>query len=288
MTIRTFDAPSAGPVVMHVTSSVGKVRAIVDSRLRQARVTVETSEDSGRYADAVAATDFAEEQVNHGRRIRVTVPEVRPVIRRHGAASYSSGGSTYHFGDSVTFAGGMHFGSVSGIRTTADGDVFIGDQKIVQDGRVVADKGTAVGGKAATITVTVRLPRDCALQLSTNSADLEVVGDLAAVGVTSISGSVELNGAVGWLTVNTTSGNVVAEHIARVVSHSSVSGSLEVLAYSGQAFESVSTSGHVRVTATPAASGTLQARSISGDVVTTGAWHLDLRTSSMTGRTRNR
>lgn len=280
MTTRTFQAPSAGPVVMHVTSHVGKVKAIVDARLRHAQVTVETSEDSGRYAEAVAATTFAEERVNHGVQVRVTVPEVRNV-------THHSGGSSYYFGDRVTFAGGMNIGGVSGIQTTSDGDVIIGGRRVVQNGRVVADKGTVVSGPAATITVTVRLPRECAVLLSTTSADLEVVGDVAAVGVTSVSGGVEVGGTVGWLTVNTVSGDVTADRVGRNVSHSSVSGDLEVLAYGGEAFESASTSGNVRVTATPAATGALSARSVSGDVITTGAQHLYLRTSTMTGRTRN-
>ncbi|MYZ37918.1 MULTISPECIES: hypothetical protein [unclassified Streptomyces] len=278
MTIRDFWAPSPGPLVVHVTSPVGKVKAIVDSRLRHAQVTVETGEDSGRFAEAVNDTEVTEEQVNYGRRLRVTVPEVRPVTHRHA-------GATYNFGENGTFVGGMTFGS--GIQATSEGDVFIGGRKVVQDGRVVVDKGTVVGGPAATITVTVRLPRECAVLLSSTSAGLEVVGDVAAVGVTSVSGAIELGGAVGWLTVNTVSGNVVAERVDRNVSHTSVSGSLEVLAYSGEAFESASTGGTIRVTATPASTGVLRANSVSGDVVTTGAGHLDLRTSSMTGRARN-
>ncbi|MFJ3182375.1 DUF4097 family beta strand repeat-containing protein [Streptomyces sp. NPDC086796] len=277
MTTRSFQAPSPGALVMHVASPVGKVKAIVDSRLRHAQVTVETGEDSGRFAEAVAATEFTEERINHGRQVRVTVPEVRTVTHR-------TAGSTYNFGGSVTFA----VGTVSGIQTTADGDVFIGGQKVVQDGRVVADRGTVVSGPATTITVTVRLPRGCALLLSTTSADLEVVGDLAAVGVTSVSGDIELTGTVGRLTVQTVSADVMAESIARSVSYSSVAGSIEVLAYSGDAFQSASTSGSVRVTATPAASGSLGAHSVSGDVLTAGALHLNLQTSSMTGRTRNR
>ncbi len=276
-TLSTYQAPSPGALAMHVTSSVGKVKAIVDSRLRHAQVSVETSEDSGRFAEAVAATKFTEERVNYGRQVRVTVPEIRSVTRR-------SAGSSYNFGNGVTFAGG----TFSGIQTTADGDVFIGGQKVVQDGRVVADKGTVVSGPAATITVTIRLPRDCAVLLSTTSADLEVVGDLAGVGVTSVSGLVELGGTVGWLTMNTTSGDATAEHVSRSVSYNSVSGSLEVDAYSGEVFESASVSGDIRVTATDVASGTLRASSVSGDVMTTGAQHLRLVTNSLSGRTRNR
>ncbi|WP_051950330.1 DUF4097 family beta strand repeat-containing protein [Actinacidiphila yeochonensis] len=283
-TLRTYQAPSPGALVVHVTSSVGKVKAIVDSRLRHAQVSVETSEDSGRFAEAVAATKFTEERVNYGRQVRVAVPEVRSVTRRSGGSSYSSGGSSYHFGENVTFAGG----TFSGIQTTAEGDVFIGGQKVVQDGRVVADRGTVVSGPSATITVTIRLPRDCAVLLSTTSAELEVVGDLAGVGVTSVSGDVELGGTVGWLTVNTTSGDVTADHVSRSVSHNSVSGSLEALAYSGEVFESASVSGNIRVTATEKASGKLRASSVSGDVTTIGAQHLHLRTTSLSGRTRNR
>ncbi|WP_217226045.1 DUF4097 family beta strand repeat-containing protein [Streptomyces anulatus] len=287
MTTRSFQATSQGALVMHVASPIGRVKALVDPRLRHAQVTVETGEDSGRFADAVAATEFTEERIDYGNRVRVTVPEVRPVTHRNAGSTYNFGGSSYNFGADVTFASGGNFGSVSGIQTTADGDVFIGGQKVVQGGRVVADRGTVVSGPAATITVTVRLPRGCDLLLSTTSAELEAVGDLSAVGVSSVSGSIELGGMVDRLRVETVSADVVAESISRSVSFSSASGSIEVLSYSGDDFEATSMSGSVRATVTPAASNSLRARSMTGDVVTSGARHLDLKTSSVSGRVRN-
>lgn len=274
-TRNSFTASTPGPVLVDVTSHIGAVKVTVDPRLRNAQVFVETAEDSGRFADAVHATTCTQERWQGGSRMNVEVPEVPVVTRRTGDA-------TFNFGNNVVFGSGS-----SGLQMTADGDVVMGGRTIVSDGRVVADKGTVVSGPAATITVTVRVPGNCAVLLSSTSAQLTVTGDLAAVSVKNISGDVEVKGSAGFLTVTTVSGNVMAERVDHQVTHTSVSGSLEVDAYHGSAFAAKTVSGNVRVTASALATGTMAATSVSGDIVTVNARHLNPRTSSACGRTRN-
>jgi DUF4097 and DUF4098 domain-containing protein YvlB len=169
------------------------------------------------------------------------------------------------------------------------GDFWVGGQQVVSDGRVVVQQGTIVGGTCgAVLLVDVKVPDHSSVRLETTDADLLVLhGDLQVLDVRSLSGGVEAKG-VHTLRINTTSGDVAAERVESRVDVYSVSGDLEIGAYNGSEFRFNSVSGDLEVSATPAATGSITANTVSGDVTTRGADHLQHRVATVTGKTRRR
>ncbi|MEU1309495.1 DUF4097 family beta strand repeat-containing protein [Streptomyces cinnamoneus] len=275
-TEQTFTATAAGQIWADIAVDSGIVTVTVEPGLKAARITVRTPTDEGPVADAVRNTT-SYEHVSNGRNVlTVCVPKVQGgtcTTVQFGAGSFSS----------MVFTAGT--GTV-----VSGGDVYVGGQQIVSNGRVVAEAGTVVSGPGAAgqITVDVRLPELSSVRLETTSADLRVLqGDLQVLDVCSLSGDVEARG-VHTFRGKTTSGDFEVGSVAAKVDVSSVSGDVEVEAYGGSDFRVNTVSGDVSVSATPAASGSIDVTSVSGDITSRGAGHLAHRTRTVSGRVRPR
>ncbi|MFE5096666.1 DUF4097 family beta strand repeat-containing protein [Streptomyces sp. NPDC056638] len=283
-TSQTFTATAAGAVWTDVISHVGAVNVTIDPTLKNAVVTVSTGDDEGPLADAVRGATTQESKYKNLDCLTIRVPEVEGSTMSMGNSTFSFNGGNMVVGQNF----GVVRGSVTGM-TISDGDVIIGGRKVVSNGRVVAEQGTVVsGGGMGTITVDVKLPSDqSSVRLETTSADLTVHGDLQVLDTRSISGDVEARG-VHTLRVNTTSGDVEVDRVDARVDVTSVSGGIEIGAYNGTEFRATTVSGDVSVSATPAADGSIDASTVSGNVTTRGTSHLRERVSTFTGKHRRR
>ncbi|MCX5207603.1 DUF4097 domain-containing protein [Streptomyces sp. NBC_00237] len=283
-TSQTFTATAAGAVWTDVISHVGTVNVTVDPTLKNAVVTVSTSDDEGPLADAVRAATQKESTYQNLNCLTIRVPKVQGHTMTMGNSTFSFNGGNMVVGQNF----GVVTGSVTGIHM-AGGDISIGGRKVVSGGRVVAEQGTVVsGGGMGTITVDVTLPSDqSSIRLETTSADLTVHGDLQVLDTHSVSGDVQAKG-VHTLRANTTSGDIEADRIDARIDAVSVSGDIEVGAYNGTEFRAQTVSGDIHLSATPAATGTIDATTVSGDVTTRGTSHLHERVRTVSGKHRSR
>lgn len=288
-TEQTFTATTAGRIWADVISNVGTVDVTVDPHLEHAEITVRTNSDEGPIADAVRSTTVRE-HVSNG----LNVFEVRVPKADGGGTTMQIGGSHFSFsGNSGVSIGGGNFGVINTGEMTgaviSGGDIWVGGRQVVSDGRVVAEQGTVVGGPGVgTIAIEVKVPTLSSVRLETTSADLRVLrGDLQFLDVRSISGDVEAKG-VHTLRGNTTSGDFEVESIDARVDVNSVSGDLEIGAYNGSDFRASTVSGDISVTATPAATGSIDASTVSGNVTTRNVAQLHERVSTISGRHRRR
>ncbi|MBL1086798.1 DUF4097 family beta strand repeat protein [Streptomyces actinomycinicus] len=281
MTEKTFTASAALPAVADITSHVGQVIVTVNPQLTTAQVKVHTADAEGPLADAVNNTTITEQNVGRESRLRISVPKVDGGIS--GASTVVQvGGSRFSFNGGI-----VNTGSMTGV-TMSGGDIWVGGQKIVSGGRVVAEQGAVVSGSGVgTITVEVQLPSYSSVDLTTTSADLNIAGALNELRFHTVSGDVNAQG-VRVLSGNTTSGDIAARYVSESLSVSSVSGDIEVESYSGTSFSANTVSGDIELAATLSATGAVNVSSVSGDVTTRGAGHLDLRPSTVSGRVRNR
>ncbi|WP_051821594.1 DUF4097 family beta strand repeat-containing protein [Streptomyces sp. NRRL F-5065] len=277
-TSQTFTATAAGAVWTDIISHVGTVSVTIDPTLKHAVITVSTGDDDGPLADAVRGATKKESTYQNLNCLTVRVPEVQ------GNSTFSFNGGNMVVGQNF----GVVTGSVTGM-TISNGDVIIGGRKVVSNGRVVAEQGTVVsGGGMGTITVDVKLPSDqSSVRMETTSADITVHGDLQVLDVHSVSGDVEARG-VHTLRGNTTSGDFEVDRVDARVDVNSVSGDIEIGAYNGTEFRANTVSGDVHVSATPAATGVIDANTVSGDVTTRGTGHLRERVGTVSGKHRRR
>ena len=152
--------------------------------------------------------------------------------------------------------------------------------------------------------IQVFVPRDCALEVETVSADIEASGLSGRVDLESVSGSVELNGdarevdlesvsgdvrATGSMQkvdAESVSGNVVLEGVGGQVSASSVSGSLKVEAGIVERVALETVSGNIRFSGELQSHGRLDAESHSGNVTLQlpAGLAADYRMSSFSGQ----
>ncbi|MFE4019304.1 DUF4097 family beta strand repeat-containing protein [Streptomyces sp. NPDC059101] len=281
-TSQTFTATAAGAIWTDVISPIGTVNVAVDPTLKHAVITVSTGDDEGPLADAVRGATKHESRYQNLDCLTVRVPEVEGNTMTMGNSTFRFSGGSMVVGQNF----GVVRGSVTGM-TISNGDVIIGGRKVVSNGCVVAERGTVVsGGGMSTLTVDVKLPSDqSSVRLDTTSADLTVRGDLQVLDVRSISGDVRASG-VHTLRGNTTSGDVEVDRVDARVDVTSVSGDIEIGAYNGSEFRATSVSGDVDVSATPAATGSIDANSVSGDVITRGTRQLHERVRTVSGRHR--
>lgn len=282
-TSQTFTATAAGALWTDVISHVGTVTVTVDPTLKHAVVTVSTGDDEGPLADAVRAARMSEKTYQNLECITVRVPKVQGNTMTMGNSTFSFNGGGITVGQ--TF--GVVRGSVTGM-TISDGDIIIGGRTVVSNGRVVAEQGTVLSGGTGTITVDVKLPSDMSsVRLETTSADITVHGDLQVLDVHSISGDVEARG-VRTLRGNTTSGDFEVARVDARVDIQSVSGDIEIGAYNGTEFRANTVSGGIGITATPAATGSVDANTVSGNITTYGTGHLCERVRTVSGKHRSR
>lgn len=282
-TRQTFTATDSGPIWADITSHTGAVTVTVDPTLTRAQITVSTPDTEGPAADAVRGTTSREHTSNGVDVLEIRVPKIP-------SNHMQVGGSSFHFssGDlDVSQYGVVNTGTMTGA-VISGGNIWVGGHQVVSNGRVVAQAGTIVTGPGASghITVDVRVPDLSSVRLETTSADLRVAhGDLQVLDVHSVSGDVEAKG-VHTLRGNLTSGDVLVERVEARVDATTVSGDIEIGAYSGTEFRASSVSGDITVSATPASDGFFTATTVSGDVATRGAEHLNPRVSTVSGRVR--
>ncbi|MEV7442967.1 DUF4097 family beta strand repeat-containing protein [Streptomyces sp. NPDC091204] len=280
-TSKTFTATAAGALWADIISHLGTVNVTIDPTLTNAVVTVSTGDDEGRLADAATMEESTHQALNC---LTVCVPKVK-------GNTMTTGGTTINFGGNSMVVGqnfGVIGGSVTGM-TISGGDITIGGRRVVSGGRVVAPEGTVVsGGGMGTISVDVMLPSDMSsVRMESTSADLTVNGDLQVLDFHSVSGDVEASG-VHTLRGNTASGDFEVDRVEARVDVSSVSGDIEIGAYNGSEFHANTVSGDLNVTATPAATGSIDANTVSGDITTRGTGHLRERVCTVSGKHRHR
>jgi hypothetical protein len=277
-TEKTFTATTAGALFVDVISGIGTVNVTVDRTLKNAQITVRTTDDEGPIADAVRDTKSDERTSNGLNVLEVRVPQI------NGGGTFIGGGS---FSTTTMSVGGRSFTFTgSGGVSMVGGDIYMGGKKIVENGRVIAEQGTVVGG-TGTITIDVRIPELSSVRLDTTSADLNVNGDLQVLDVRSISGDVHADG-VHTLRTDMTSGDVRVRKVdARVDAHS-VSGDVDIKTYTGSDLRVNAVSGDVDIEVTPAATGPFDVSTVSGDINVPGTEHLRPRLSSVSGRVRPR
>ncbi|QKV93891.1 DUF4097 family beta strand repeat protein [Streptomyces sp. NA02950] len=252
MVEHAFNADSAGSVVLNLTLPLGRATVTVDRELERARVILRTEDTTGPGADAVRRATIQ----HSGRQMSVQVPEIP------GAVMMSSGGPRV-----TQTVGTIGFGNV------VTGLTFVNGQLVTA--------GTSMP-TIRPIEAIVMLPAQSSLSVVTTAADTTVRGKLARLTVHSVSGDVTAMTA-HVLEAHTTSGDIEAETVTGELLARSVSGDVRVLSYRGDTANATTTSGDIRLTATPEATGFITASSVSGDVQVTGARHLNPRARSVSG-----
>ncbi|WP_103528975.1 DUF4097 family beta strand repeat-containing protein [Streptomyces sp. SM12] len=251
-------ARRTGPLLADIASDTGAIDVIVDESIRQATVTVSTTETTGPLADAVRATTIRETTTG----IEVRVP------RTDGHASSSVfHGNSYGVRQTVVNNRGSSI-QISG----SNNGTIVGGRLISSD-----------AGQQGSITVTVRLPRESSLQVATASADLSIRGALDHLSATTVSGDI-IGQAVTTLAASTTSGDIDIELVHTAARATSVSGDIRIAAYQGGALGAEAVSGDIKVTATPQAHGAASLTTVSGDIRARGMGQLDLHTRTLSGR----
>ncbi|MFI6530252.1 hypothetical protein [Streptomyces uncialis] len=256
---KTHVMTTAGAVELNLSVPHGAVSVTVDPHADHGQVRVHTTATEGPAADAVTDTHFTE----HSGRLTVSVPDSPADGSSSGAGTtVQIGGSTFSFGGGV-----LDTGTMPGL-TVSDGDIWIGGQHVVANGRVVAAQGAKVGGATSTITVDVILPAGSSLTVSTKNAGTTVRGDLETIRFDARNGS------------------VLVDRVEEELEASTHNGSITIGAYNGRRGSARTHNGDVTISATPASTGKLTARTHNGSVRVRGAGHLDLRTSAHNGRVR--
>ncbi|MEU5403638.1 hypothetical protein ABZ348_30605 [Streptomyces sp. NPDC005963] len=262
-----------GAVELDLSVSNGAINVTVDPHADHGQVRVHSTADEGAVADAVNDTKFTE----HGNQLTVSVPDDM-VGGTGGTNVVQVGGSTISFnGGSVVSTGSMTGVTISG------GDIWVGGQRLVSNGQVVAEQGAKVGAGTGTITVDVILPAGSSLAVSTKNAETTVRGDLQMIRFDARNGSLQAGG-VKVLEAETHNGSVLVDTVDQELEASTHNGSISVGAYNGRRGSARTHNGDVTVSATPAASGKLAARTHNGNIQVRGAGHLDLKTSTHNGR----
>ncbi|WP_060903069.1 MULTISPECIES: DUF4097 family beta strand repeat-containing protein [Streptomyces] len=282
-TEKTFTATTAGRIFADLISHVGTVNVFIEPSLKNAEITVRTSDNEGPLADAVNGTTRREYDYNGTKVLEVRVPRVEGGVFAGGTNVVQIGGSRFSFNGGV-----INTGTMTGV-TISNGDIWVGGQRVVSGGRVVAEQGAVVGGSSTgTITVDVKVPSLSSFRLDTTSADLTVHGgDLQILEVKSVSGDVDAT-AAHTLRADMTSGDLNISRVEGRADLHSVSGDIEIGLYRGSEFRANAVSGDIDVRVHQEATGEFSASTVSGDVTTTGADHLRPRVSTISGKHRRR
>lgn len=259
-------------IELDLSVSNGAVNVTVDPTAVYGRVRVHTVATEGPVADAVNSTKFTE----HGNKLTVAVPD--------DITGGNSGSSVVQFGgSSFSFGGGVvNTGTMTGV-TIRDGDVWVGGQRVVADGQVVAQQGAKVGGATGTITCDIILPAGSSLTVNTKNAETTVRGDLETIRFDARNGSLQAGG-VKVLEAETHNGSVLVDSVDTELEASTHNGSITIGAYNGHRGSARTHNGDVTINATPASSGRLAARTHNGNIRVRGTGHLDLKTSTHNGR----
>ena len=114
--------------------------------------------------------------------------------------------------------------------------------------------------------LTVRVQKDCPVQLGVGGATAVVTGLSARATLKSVSGDMTLDGVTGQVEANTVSGGLEARGVAGEVAFHSVSGDLTLADGSVERLESKTVSGRVTADVELAPDGQLRIGTLSGDV----------------------
>jgi DUF4097 and DUF4098 domain-containing protein YvlB len=270
---KTHVMKTAGAIELDLSVSNGQINVHVDPAAVYGRVRVHTAATEGPVADAVTDATFAE----RGTKLTVSVRDDSAGGIGGNYSVMQVGGSTFSFNGGV-----INTGTMTGM-TINNGDVWVGGQRIVAGGRVVAEQGTVVSGATGTIAVDVILPAKSALAISTKNAETTVRGDLEAIRFDARNGSLQAN-SVKVLEAETHNGSVLLDRVDQELEASTHNGSITIGAYNGHRGSARTHNGDVTISATPASSGRLAARTHNGNIRVRGAGHLDLKTSTHNGR----
>lgn len=251
MTERAFESTASGPVVLGLSLPVGSVRVQVVDKLKSARVTLRTDDDTGPAADALRRA----RSTQTGQALSIEVPEMPGNVMTQSGSRFMQ--STV-------------YGSATGMT--------------IVNGRVISGGGNVV--TVSLVEATVILPPHSSLAVVSQSAGASVIGYVDRLEFRSVSGDLNADG-VRELRANTTSGDIRASHVAGQVAAQSVSGDIDVDLYGGRDAMLGSTSGDIRMQATGDASGSVRCNSVSGDVRVSGARHLRVSASTVSGRVRS-
>ncbi|MGY0060256.1 DUF4097 family beta strand repeat-containing protein [Streptomyces sp. LZ34] len=253
MTERTFQMTTPGPVVLGLNLPMGSIDAQVIDSLTTASVVLSTQDSTGSAADAVNRAHACQ----NGQTLAVEVPELPGPVMTQTVR-----------GNRIVQHVGVVTGSVTGLT--------------IINGRVIHGGGFQDMQQVSEIRARVLLPSHSSLAVVSGSADAVVHGFLDRMEFRSVSGDLHVNGA-RELRTQTTSGDLDIVRVTERLTVSTVSGDVAVDHYSGNGAELNSTSGDITLAATPQVAGFITATSVSGDVLVTGARHLNPRVHSVSG-----
>lgn len=117
-----------------------------------------------------------------------------------------------------------------------------------------------------TATVSLRVPRDCPVEVTTATASIVAAGLSARTRLRSASGDITLDGVGGDTEVNTVSGDLEARDLTGRLDFNSVSGRLEVAGGRFSDFAGKTASGRMLIDMDLAPAARVRLVSISGDV----------------------
>ncbi|MDJ0345544.1 hypothetical protein QMK19_33910 [Streptomyces sp. H10-C2] len=259
MTEQTHTAAAAGPILAAVQADMGEVLVTIDPAATVARVVISTKDAEGPSADAVRRTRITQD----GNRLSITVPEVEG--SNVGVSVYGSG----NFIQNVTSVGRGQ--TMTGVT--------------IVNGRVIS--GGISGGSAVVspIEVRVTLPAGSGVRMNGRNANLTVSGVLAALDYSGHNGHIR-TGVVGRIKVRTHNGHTDADVVQEWADIEGHNGDTEIGTYSGTAARLITHNGSIRLAASPAASGQIEARSYNGNIRLHGTNRtgLDVQTSTRNGR----
>jgi hypothetical protein len=250
---KTLPAPTAvGPVLASITSQTGTVRVTVDPAATTASATVRTADTSGPAADAVRNSRISQD----GNHLTVTVAEMPGNV----TITNIGGGATVF--QSANVGGGATVFQSSG-------DVYAGETltgvTIVNGQVITGGISTSRMPTVSPIEVLVTLPAGSGVQLRTRNADLIVTGPLAALDVNTRNGNVRA-GIVGRLQTQGHNNDSEIDAVTEWADINSHNGNTYIGAYSGTAASLTGHNGNIELSATPLASGRIEARSHNGSI----------------------
>ncbi|BBG20687.1 hypothetical protein RVR_P167 (plasmid) [Actinacidiphila reveromycinica] len=264
MSEKNFPAPAAvGPVLATITLPMGKVNVTVDPAATIARAVVRTADATGPAADAVRDSRVSQD----GNRLTVTVPEMPGGGFNQVVTNVSGRTTVFQSSRSISFGQ-----TVTGVS--------------IVNGRVI-NGGISGGGMTAVspIEVLVTLPAGSGVQMRGYNADLTVTGPLAALDLDTHNGTLRA-GIVGRLKVHGHNGTNEVDAVTEWVDVETHNGNTYIGAYSGGAAKFTGHNGNVELSATPIASGRIEARSHNGSIRlrgVSGRAHLDVVTHTHNG-----
>lgn len=268
-TNRTFSG-TAG--MLDLRLPVGRARVTVTPDTTRIAVTLSTPDDTGPSVEAIGNTV---ESYDAGR-FWVRVPDIAAdIIGGSGSSQVVNNGGGTVFNN---FHGGIHVGrSVQVVNGTITGIYINGDN---------LDFGHSPQAVSAQpINAEVLLPVGCALSIHGTAVIADITGHLTGLQANTVSGRIRA-ASVAELVAETTSGDIDAEVVLGSVMARTVSGDIVIGSYHGPEARISTVSGDVRLGAGAGARGTLNVKTVSGDLDLRGTGRLAVSASTVSGHER--